>query len=265
MNLQTTLDATIRYDHNLTANEKLLYSELTARMDENALCALSNQEVAKLYDVSLCTASHWFKALIDYGLVKVIKAIPRLLKILPATPHQKTPTPEVSPSTKEAKKVTVNSVSPKRDYIRNPLPADEFTALLLAGFKDNPNLASQAKPTPTQPKASTPLKANANKEFANSITANKADYKTEPNTVKTASKTEPNNIKTSFTSSPSTSYQLSKLAVKKLGVTKLLYPLLNKFIVEMRNTIINFFNDLLLKEADLTASFSKDRLVKNLS
>ena len=257
MNLQTTLDATIRYDHNLTANEKLLYSELTARMDENALCALSNQEIATLYNVSLCTASHWFKALIDYGLVKVIKAIPRLLKILPATPRQKAATPKASPSSKEAKKVTANSVSPKRDYIRNPLPADEFTALLLAGFKDNPNLASQAKPTPTQQKA--------NKEFANSITANKADYKTEPNTVKTASKTEPNNIKTSFTSSPSTSYQLSKLAVKKLGVTKLLYPLLNKFIVEMRNTIISFFNDLLLKEADLTASFNKDRLVKNLS
>lgn len=265
MNLQTTLDATIRYDHNLTANEKLLYSELTARMDENALCALSNQEIATLYNVSLCTASHWFKALIDYGLVKVIKAIPRLLKILPATPRQKAATPKASPSSKEAKKVTANSVSPKRDYIRNPLPADEFTALLLAGFKDNPNLASQAKPTPTQQKASTPLKANANKKFANSITANKADYKTEPNTVKTASKTEPNNIKTSFTSSPSTSSQLSKLAVKKLGVTKLLYPLLNKFIVEIKNTIVNFFNSLLLKEADLTASFSEVWLFKILN
>lgn len=251
MNLQTTLDATIRYDHNLTANEKLLYSELTARMDENALCALSNQEVATLYNVSLCTASHWFKALIDYGLVKVIKAIPRLLKILPATPHQKTPTP------KEAKKVTTNSVSSKRDYIRNPLPADEFTALLLAGFKDNPNLVSQAKPAPTQANISTPLKVNANKEFANSTTTNKADYRNESRVVKTNFKTEPNNIKTSFTSSPFTSFQLSKLAVKKLGITKLLYPLLNKFIVEMINIIINLFNDLLLKGADLTASFSE--------
>lgn len=250
MNLQTTLDATIRYDHNLTANEKLLYSELTARMDENALCALSNQEVANLYDVSLCTASHWFKALIDYGLVKVIKSIPRLLKILPATP-------KVSSSTKKAKKVTTNSVSSKRDYIRNPLPADEFTALLLAGFKDNPNLASQAKSAPTQANISTPLKVNANKEFANSTTTNKADYRNESRVVKTNFKTEPNNIKTSFTSSPSTSSQLSKLAVKKLGVTKLLYPLLNKFIVEIKNTIVNFFNSLLLKEADLTTSFSE--------
>lgn len=257
MNLQTTLDATIRYDHNLTANEKLLYSELTARMDENALCALSNQEIATLYNVSLCTASHWFKALIDYGLVKVVKAIPRLLKILPATPRQKAATPKASPSSKEAKEVTTNSVSSKRDYIRNPLPADEFTALLLAGFKDNPNLVSQAKPAPTQAKTSTPLKVNANKKFANSATTNKADYKNEPSIVKPDFKTEPNNIKTSFTSSPSTSSQLSKLAVKKLGVTKLLYPLLNKFIVEIKNTIVNFFNSLLLKETDLTASFSE--------
>lgn len=257
MNLQTTLDATIRYDHNLTANEKLLYSELTARMDENALCALSNQEVASLYDVSLCTASHWFKALIDYGLVKVVKAIPRLLKILPANARQKAPAPKADSSTKEAKKVTANSASPKRDYIRNPLPAAEFTALLLDAFKDNPNLASQAKPAPTQSKSSTPLKVNANKEFANSTTANKTDYRNESRVVKTNFKTEPNNIKTSFTSSPSTSSQLSKLAVKKLGVTKLLYPLLNKFIVEIKNTIVNFFNSLLLKEADLTASFSE--------
>ncbi|WP_204388677.1 hypothetical protein, partial [Bifidobacterium pullorum] len=78
-----------------------------------------------------------------------------------------------------------------------------------------------------------------NKEFANSTTANKADYRNESRVVKTNFKTEPNNIKTSFTSSPSTSFQLSKLAVKKLGVTKLLYPLLNKFIVEIKNTIVN--------------------------
>ena len=257
MNLQTTLTAAIRYDQNLTANEKLLYSELTARMDENALCALSNQEVANLYDVSLCTASHWFKALIDYGLVKVIKAIPRLLKILPATPHQKTPTPEVSPSAKEAKKVTTNSVSPKRDYIRNPLPADEFTALLLAGFKDNPNLVSQAKSAPTQANISTPLKVNANKEFANSTTANKADYRNESRVVKTNFKTEPNNLKTSFTSSPSTSSQLSKLAVKKLGVTKLLYPLLTKLLNKISSAIVTFFENLLPKEADLTAPLGK--------
>ena len=56
MNLQTTLTAAIRYDQNLTANEKLLYSELTARMDQDRLCSLSNQEVASLTSVGVAVA-----------------------------------------------------------------------------------------------------------------------------------------------------------------------------------------------------------------
>lgn len=249
MNLQTTLTAAIRYDQNLTANEKLLYSELTARMDQDCLCSLSNQEVASLYHVSLCSVSHWFKSLINYGLVIVVRAKPRLLKIS-QTPHKKTTVPPTATATpteaREAQQAPTSSTSPKRDYLRNPLPTSELRSLFLSSFKDNPALKTTEEVTGNQPslahsddKASyhkeNDIKANDSKENFTFATKHKASF----------------NIKAAKT------FKVVKLRVKKLGLTKLLYPLLTKLLKKISSAIVTFFENLLPKEADLTAPLGK--------
>lgn len=248
MNLQTTLTAAIRYDQNLTANEKLLYSELTARMDQDCLCSLSNQEVASLYHVSLCSVSHWFKSLINYGLVIVVRAKPRLLKIS-QTPHKTTISPTAtapSAEEKEAKQAPTSTISPKRDYLRNPLPTSELRSLFLSSFKDNPALKTTEEVTGNQPslahsddKASyhkeNDIKANDSKENFTFATKHKASF----------------NIKAAKT------FKVVKLHVKKLGLTKLLYPLLTKLLNKISSAIVTFFENLLPKGADLTAPLGK--------
>lgn len=254
MNLQTTLTAAIRYDQNLNANEKLLYSELTARMDQDCLCSLSNQEVASLYHVSLCSVSHWFKSLIDYGLVIVVRTKPRLLKIS-QTPHKKTtvsPTATASSTeTKEAKQAPTSTISPKRDYLRNPLPTSELRSLFLSSFKDNPTLKTTEEVTGNQP----PLaydddKAIYHKENDIKVTDNKTKDSKENFTLATKHKA-------SFNIKAAKTFKVVKLQVKKLGLTKLLYPLLTKLLNKITSAIVNFFNNLLPKGADLTAPLGK--------
>lgn len=246
MNLQTTLTAAIRYDQNLNANEKLLYSELTARMDQDCLCSLSNQEVATLYHVSLCSVSHWFKSLINYGLVIVVRAKPRLLKIS-QTPHKKTTvSPTATAPSAETKQAPTSSIPPKRDYLRNPLPTSELRSLFLSSFKDNPTLKTTEEVSGNQPylahsddKASyhkeNDIKANDSKENFTFATKHKASF----------------NIKAAKT------FKVVKLQVKKLGLTKLLYPLLTKLLNKISSAIVTFFENLLPKEADLTAPLGK--------
>ena len=251
MNLQTTLTAAIRYDQNLTANEKLLYSELTARMDQDCLCSLSNQEVASLYHVSLCSVSHWFKSLINYGLVIVVRAKPRLLKIS-QTPRKKTtvsPTTTATPA--EAKKAPTSSTPPKRDYLRTPLPTSELRSLLLSSFKDNPALKTTEEVTGNQPSlAHSDDKASYHKENDIKVTDIKANDSKENFTFATKHKA-------SFNIKAAKTFKVVKLQVKKLGLTKLLYPLLTKLLNKISSAIVTFFENLLPKEADLTAPLGK--------
>lgn len=226
MNLQTTLTAAIRYDQNLNANEKLLYSELTARMDQDCLCSLSNQEVASLYHVSLCSVSHWFKSLINYGLVIVVRAKPRLLKIS-QTPHKTTISPTAtapSAEEKEAKQAPTSTISPKRDYLRNPLPTSELRSLLLSSFKDNPALKTTEEVSGNQPHlAHSDDKAIYHKENDIKVTDNKAKDSKENFTLATKHKA-------SFNIKAAKTFKVVKLQVKKLGLTKLLYHLLTKLL-----------------------------------
>lgn len=251
MNLQTTLTAAIRYDQNLNANEKLLYSELTARMDQDCLCSLSNQEVATLYHVSLCSVSHWFKSLIDYGLVIVVRTKPRLLKIS-QTPHKKTTvSPTATVPSAETKKAPTSTISPKRDYLRNPLPTSELRSLFLSSFKDNPALKTTEEVSGNQPPlAHSDDKAIYHKENDIKVTDNKAKDSKETFTLATKHKA-------SFNIKAAKTFKVVKLRVKKLGLTKLLYPLLTKLLKKISSAIVTFFNNLLPKEADLTAPLGK--------
>ena len=64
------IPATVRYDHNLKANEKLMYGEITALASKNGYCWAENRYFAELYDVHKITISNWLKNLEDNGYIR---------------------------------------------------------------------------------------------------------------------------------------------------------------------------------------------------
>ena len=65
------LTADVRYDAELKANEKLLYSEITALADRHGYCWASNQYFADLYGVSVRSIRDWISNLNKKGYVQV--------------------------------------------------------------------------------------------------------------------------------------------------------------------------------------------------
>lgn len=61
------ITADVRYDKNLTANEKLLYAEISSLINMNGECRAENSYFASLYDVHLKTISVWINKLIKHG------------------------------------------------------------------------------------------------------------------------------------------------------------------------------------------------------
>ena len=64
------IPATVRYDHNLKANEKLMYGEITALASKNGFCWAENRYFAELYNVHKITISKWLKNLEDKGYIR---------------------------------------------------------------------------------------------------------------------------------------------------------------------------------------------------
>ena len=65
------LTANVRYDKALKANEKLLFSEITALSDRKGYCHAKNKYFAELYGVSKTTVSVWINHLKERGYLKV--------------------------------------------------------------------------------------------------------------------------------------------------------------------------------------------------
>ncbi|MES5119755.1 conserved phage C-terminal domain-containing protein [Lactobacillus iners] len=66
------LTASVRYDKDLNANEKILFSEITALSNKYGYCTASNKYFAELYQVAKGTVSKWITHLSQAGYLKVI-------------------------------------------------------------------------------------------------------------------------------------------------------------------------------------------------
>lgn len=65
------LTANVRYDNDLKANEKLLFSEITALSNKNGYCHANNNYFSTLYSVSKTSISNWINHLKERGYLKV--------------------------------------------------------------------------------------------------------------------------------------------------------------------------------------------------
>ena len=65
------LTADVRYDERLKANEKIMYSEITALSNKYGYCSASNNYFAKLYNVHKDTISDWINNLKKFGYIRV--------------------------------------------------------------------------------------------------------------------------------------------------------------------------------------------------
>ena len=64
------IPASVRYDENLNANEKLMYGELTCLSNKLGYCYASNSYFSNLYKVTPQAVSKWIKHLESLGYIK---------------------------------------------------------------------------------------------------------------------------------------------------------------------------------------------------
>lgn len=65
------LTANVRYDRRLKANEKLLFSEITALSNKYGYCTATNSYFSKLYEVSRTSISTWINNLKRCGYLEI--------------------------------------------------------------------------------------------------------------------------------------------------------------------------------------------------
>ncbi len=70
-NYYANITATVRYDKRLSANQKLLYAEITALTNKEGYCWASNSYFAELYGVDARTVRRWIQALAKQGYIHV--------------------------------------------------------------------------------------------------------------------------------------------------------------------------------------------------
>ncbi len=71
VNYYAVIPATVRYDNDLKANEKLLYGEITSLANRNGYCYALNRYFAELYNVTTHTVSQWIAHLEKLNYIKV--------------------------------------------------------------------------------------------------------------------------------------------------------------------------------------------------
>ena len=70
-NYYAILPASVRYDNRLKANEKLLYSEITALSNKTGSCYATNKYFADLYEVEIETISRWISRLKELKYIDI--------------------------------------------------------------------------------------------------------------------------------------------------------------------------------------------------
>lgn len=70
-NFYSILPADVRYNENLTANEKILYSEITSLTYATGECWAGNEYFARLYNLSTRSITRMIKNLKDNGLIEI--------------------------------------------------------------------------------------------------------------------------------------------------------------------------------------------------
>ena len=71
-NYYAIIPASVRYDTKITANEKLLYAEITALCNIGGKCFASNEYFSILYNVSIRSIQLWLKNLRENNYIKII-------------------------------------------------------------------------------------------------------------------------------------------------------------------------------------------------
>lgn len=120
------LTANVRYDNELKANEKLLFSEITALSNRNGYCHATNKYFAQLYDKNSSTISDWINHLKQRGYLKVVmikdgKQIKERRLFPISNPIRENPN---TPSEK-----TVEGYSEKAEYPIHKNPKENITSI----------------------------------------------------------------------------------------------------------------------------------------
>lgn len=120
------LTANVRYDKELKANEKLLFSEITALSNRNGYCHATNKYFAQLYDKNSSTISDWINHLKQRGYLKVVmikdgKQIKERRLFPISNPIRENPN---TPSEK-----TVEGYSEKAEYPIQKNPKENITSI----------------------------------------------------------------------------------------------------------------------------------------
>lgn len=127
------LTANVRYDKELKANEKLLFSEITALSNRNGYCHATNKYFAQLYDKNSSTISDWINHLKQRGYLKVVmikdgKQIKERRLFPISNPIRENPN---TPSEK-----TVEGYSEKAEYPIHKNPKENITSINITSINN---------------------------------------------------------------------------------------------------------------------------------
>ena len=65
------LTADVRYNKDLSANEKILFCEITALTNNKGFCSATNVYFSSLYDVDVRTIQRWISNLAKYNFIEI--------------------------------------------------------------------------------------------------------------------------------------------------------------------------------------------------